>query len=170
MPQITITRRINAAVDVVWSVLDDYGDIQRWSPSVKRSRLTSAGPTGVGTTRHCDFAFGAAVERIEAYVPDSRLTVRLIEMFKLPMSDAVADLMLTPDGEATELAFTYRFTPNLMGRLLGGVLEKQLSNGLGALVNGLQQESERIAVSEARDELTRDPPRLPARNAGRSAT
>ncbi len=150
MPQITITRRISAPVHVVWEVLDDFGDIQRWSPSVRRSRLTSAGPIGVGTTRHCDFGFGAASERIEAYVPNSRMTVRLIEMFKLPMSEAVADFTLVPDAETTALTFTYRFTPNLIGRLLGGVLDKQLSNGLGKLVHGLQEESERTAVSRAR--------------------
>ena len=56
MPQFTITRQINAPVETVWAVLHDFGDIQRWSPGVTDSELTSQGPVREGSTRHCDIA------------------------------------------------------------------------------------------------------------------
>lgn len=151
MPELAITRRIDAPVEVVWEVLDDYGAIERWSPGVKRSRLTSTGSVGVGTTRHCDFAFGGAIERIDVYEPNRRMTVNLVETFKLPMSGAVVDFRLRPVDTATELTFHYSYTPNLMGRLLATLLGKRLAAGLDGIVTGLQRECERLAVSRNGD-------------------
>ena len=60
MTEFTIIQQIEAPVETVWEVLDDFGDVQRWNSGVKASVLTSDGPVGQGATRHCDFApFGA---------------------------------------------------------------------------------------------------------------
>ena len=73
MPEFTITREIGAPVEKVWEVLNDFGEIQRWSPGVTGSELTSDGPVSEGSTRHCDFApFGGVNERIDAYTPNER--------------------------------------------------------------------------------------------------
>lgn len=45
MPELSATYRLDASVEAVWEVLDDYGH-QRWSPGIKRSWLTTAGPIG----------------------------------------------------------------------------------------------------------------------------
>ena len=48
-------------------MLDDFGDIQRWNPGVATSGLTSQGPIGEGSTRHCDFKpFGGVDEQHNA--------------------------------------------------------------------------------------------------------
>ena len=100
MPEFTVTRQINAPVGKVWKVLDDFGDIQRWSPGVTASNLTSEGPVKDGTTRHCDFApLGGVNERIEKYEPNKRLTVNLYETFKLPISSAIADFNIAPHDD-----------------------------------------------------------------------
>ncbi len=99
MPEFTITRRIDAPVEAVWEVLHDFGDIQRWNPGVTHSKLTSEGGVTEGSTRRCDFTpFGAVNERIERHEPHQRLTVRIHETFKLPISDAVADFNIAPAG------------------------------------------------------------------------
>lgn len=144
-----MTRRIKAPPEVVWAVLDDFGDIQRWSPGVKHSRLTSTGPIGVGSTRHCDFAYGGATERIEAYEPYRRMTVRLTETFKLPMTSAVAEFTLAPVGAATDVTLRYQYTPTLLGRIIASVLGRQLAKGLNGILAGLSQECERIAAHQA---------------------
>ena len=149
MPEIAIARRIAAPVSVVWGVLDDFGDIQRWSPGVTRSFLTSNGPVGVGTTRHCDFPIGGATERIEVYEPHRRMTVRLTEMFKMPMTDAAADFSLRPSSEGTALTFRYDYTPSRLGSMMGGLLEKMMAKGTVGIVTGLQQECERLAATGA---------------------
>ena len=66
MPEFTLTHHINAPVDKVWEVLDNFGGIAKRSPGVKRSALTSDGPVSQGTTRHCDFSpLGGVEERTE---------------------------------------------------------------------------------------------------------
>ena len=145
MPEFTVTRQINAPVEKVWEVLDNFGDIATWSPGVKRSALTSDGPVAEGTTRHCDFApMGAVEERIEAYVPNERMTVNLFETSKLPISGAVADFNLAASNDGTELTIHYNYTLNRMGRVAKGTTDKQMRKGMNGLAEDLQRESERL--------------------------
>ncbi len=147
MPEFTITRQIPARVEKVWAVLDDFGNIARWNPGVKASTLTSAGPVGEGSTRHCDFApLGGVNERIETYVPNERMTINLYETFKLPISDGLADFKLAAKGDTTELTLRYTYTPNRLGRAVKGTTDKQLRKGLGGLVDALEEETLRIAA------------------------
>ena len=148
MSEFTITRQINAPIETVWEVLHDFGDIQRWSPGVTESELTSEGPVSEGSTRHCDFApFGGVNERIDRHQPNERLTVNLYETFRLPISGAVADFNIAPNDDGTMLTLHYQYTPNLLGRLMRRYTDKQMQKGIGGLTKGLQQESERLAVA-----------------------
>lgn len=147
MPEFTITRHLEAPVEKVWEVLNNFGDIAHWSPGVKRSELTSDGPVSQGSTRHCDFApLGAVNERIETYVPNERMTVNLFETFKLPISGAVADFNLAAHGEGTELTLHYSYTPNRLGRVAKGTTDKQMRKGMNGLADDLDRESRRIAT------------------------
>ena len=147
MPEFTVTRRIDAPVETVWEVLNDFGDIQRWSPGVTASELTSQGPVGKGSTRHCEFApLGSVNERIDRHEPNQRLMVDIYETFKLPISGAVADFNIARHGDGTELTLHYSYAPNLLGRLMKGYTDKQMRKGIGGLAKGLQRESERIAT------------------------
>jgi uncharacterized protein YndB with AHSA1/START domain len=148
VPDFTVTRQIDAPVETVWEVLHDFGDIQRWSPAVTTSELTSAGPVGEGTTRSCDFApFGAVNERIDRHEANERLTVNIHETSKLPISGAVADFNICPHDGGTELTLHYSYELNTLGRFAKGYTEKQMRKGIGSMANGLQQESERMALS-----------------------
>ena len=148
MPVFTLTRHIAAPVEKVWAVLDDFGDISRWSPGVKRSELTSDGPVTEGSTRHCDFApLGGVNERIDTYLPNERMEVNLYETFKMPISDATADFNIAADGEGTALTLHYRYTLNRVGRIAKGTTDKQMRKGIGGLVDALQAESERVATT-----------------------
>jgi hypothetical protein len=40
MPEFTITNHIDAPVEHVWEVLDDFGGISQWTSGVKSSALT----------------------------------------------------------------------------------------------------------------------------------
>jgi uncharacterized protein YndB with AHSA1/START domain len=148
MPEFTITRQIDAPVEVVWEVLNDFGDIQKWSPGVKASELTSQGPVAEGSTRHCDFApFGGVEERIDRHQPNERLTVHIFGTSKLPISDAVAAFNIAPHDGGTELTMHYSYTLNSLGRLVRGYTDKQMTKGIGGMLKGLQVESERTAAA-----------------------
>jgi uncharacterized protein YndB with AHSA1/START domain len=145
MPEFTITRQIDVPVERVWEVLNDFGSLHQWNPGVKHSELTSDGPVGHGSTRHCDFApFGSVNERIERHEHHERLTVHIHEAFKLPISAATADFNIEAKDGGTELNLHYSYTPNLLGRLLKGYTDKQMRKGIGGMSKALQRESERI--------------------------
>ena len=148
MPEFTITRTIAAPVETVWEVLDAFGSIADWGSGVKFSELTSDGAVAEGSTRHCDFApLGAVNERIEAYVPNERMTVSLYETFKLPISHAIADFSLGSVDGGTELSIHYSYTPNRLGRLAKKTTDKQMQKGITGLADDLQRESERVAAN-----------------------
>jgi uncharacterized protein YndB with AHSA1/START domain len=148
MPEFTVCRRIEAPVEKVWEVLDDFGDIARWSPGIKTSELTSDGPVGEGTTRNCDFVgLGAVNERIDTYIPNERMTVNLYETFKLPIVGAVADFNLAPIEDGTELTLHYSYTLNRLGRAVKGTTDKQMKKGINGLADNLRAASELIATS-----------------------
>lgn len=148
MPEFSFTHQINAPVERVWEILDDFGDIQRWNPGVKRSSLTSDGPVREGSTRHCNLKpFGAVDERIEAYEPNQHLQVRLYETSKMPLTEAVVDFDLKPHEGGTELTISCDLTLNRLGRLTKGVTVRQMRKAMGSLATGLQEESERVPVA-----------------------
>lgn len=147
MPQFTVTRHIEAPVEKVWEVLDKFGDISQWSPGVKSSELTSNGPVSAGSTRHCDFSpLGGVNERIDAYVPNQRMTINLYETFKLPIAGAIADFGLASEQDGTALTIDYSYEPNRLGRVAKGTTDKQMRKGMSGLADDLQRESERIAA------------------------
>jgi uncharacterized protein YndB with AHSA1/START domain len=147
MPSFTVNRQIAAPVEAVWAVLDDFGDIQSWNPGVTSSALTSEGTVTNGTTRRCDLKpFGAVSERIIEHTPNERLTVSIYETFKLPISDSIADFNIAPSGDGTELTLHYSYALNHLGRMAKGTTDRQLRKGIGGLADGLQRESERIAI------------------------
>ena len=125
---------------------------------MKRSELTSDGPVGEGTTRHCDFVpMGGVNERIVGYEPGRRMTVHLYEMFKMPASDATADFRLAADREATPLSLEVTYTANRLGRAAKRITDKQMRKGMSAMADDLAREAERIdgASSARRPAMTR---------------
>lgn len=147
MTEFTITRHIDAPLETVWGVINDFGDIQRWNDGVRASELTSDGPVSQGSTRHCDFApFGGVDERIVGYEPNQRMTIDLYQTHKLPISRAIADFRIASAGGGTDLTLEYSYTLNRIGRAAKRYTDKQLRKGLGGLADGLQHEAERLAV------------------------
>jgi hypothetical protein len=146
LPQFTITRQIEARLGTVWDVLDDFGGIQCRDLGIIASALTFGGPIAQGTTRHCRLSlFGGINERIDVHGPNRRLTIHILEAFKLLLSDAVADFNITPNGRGTESTLHYRYTLNRLGRMAKGATDRQLRKGITGLGDGLQRESERVS-------------------------
>ncbi|MGI9598340.1 MAG: SRPBCC family protein [Acidimicrobiales bacterium] len=155
MNTFNITREINAPIEIVWSVLDDFGNIADWSPGVRRSALTSTGQVGTGTTRHCDFVpLGGVNERITHHDPNRRMTVHLYETFKMPITDAVADFQLERIGNRTSLTLGVEYAPNRLGRVAKGTTDKQMRKGMGALADDLARESARLTAGLDEPEAT----------------
>jgi len=116
---------INATKEKVWSVISDFGSIEKTSPGVTKSYLTTDQSKGVGTERHCDFTFmGASVEEkvIEWNEGDS-IKIDIYERKNLPLvKDMIAEFILREDNGKT---------------ILRGVLDYSMSGGLGSLMNSV---------------------------------
>jgi uncharacterized protein YndB with AHSA1/START domain len=148
MPAFTMKRNIEAPIERVWEILDDFGGISQWSPGVKSSELTSEGPVAEGSTRSCDFSpMGAVNERVDAHIPNKQLTVNIFETSKLPISNAVADFKIASHGEHTELTLDYSYTMNRLGSVMKGTTHKQMMRGIGGLADALKEASEKVAPS-----------------------
>jgi hypothetical protein len=88
------------------------------------------GPIAQGTTRHCRLSlFGGINERIDVHGPNRRLTIHILEAFKLLLSDAVADFNITPNGRGTESTLHYRYTLNRLGRMAKGATTGSCARG-----------------------------------------
>lgn len=64
---------VDAAPDVVWSVLADFGAISAWVPMIQHSCLLSEQSEGVGTVRRVQIDRQTLVERVVTWDPPGRL-------------------------------------------------------------------------------------------------
>ena len=144
MGHFTVSRHIDASVDRVWDVLDDFGDIQRWNPGVTASALMTQGDVSQGSERVCELKpVGTIKERITSYNPGEQMTIHIYEMSKLPLKEGIADFTLAPADGGTDVTIDYRYTASF--RLMEPFMKKPLTKGLGGLLKGLQIESEKVA-------------------------
>lgn len=140
LAEVSLTRSINAPVDQVWAAWDDYADIQKFNPNLKRSFLLKGSqPTGLGALRQCDFIDGKnhIKEKVIEYVPNKRMVVDIYDG-TVPFKSAQAVIEMTPlDADRTELTFTFRFTPKMgiIGKLMIPMIKSQFGPALGKLVD-----------------------------------
>ena len=141
MPKVTLKRTIEAPVSRVWDSWNDYANIDKFNPNLKRSFLINDnGDTGLGATRQCDLSDGRNYirERIVDYVPEERLTLDIYDG-TLPLKRTQAIIEMRPLGPSrTELSFTMDFTPKfgILGRLMVPMMKPQFRKLLGRLVDG----------------------------------
>ena len=66
------------SVDDVWATYADFGNVQRWSPLVAESSLTSGVTEGVGVARHCELVpRGAVDEVVSEWTPGARMVIEV---------------------------------------------------------------------------------------------
>ena len=128
-----ITRKvtITASKEKVWEVLADFGNVQRLSPNIAKSYLTSDTKNGVGATRHCDFtAMGAHVEeKIVEWNEGNSMKILLYEPKNLPlMVNMEAFFELKEKDDTTELTATFSYgMKNGLGRIMNSLTMKKMN-------------------------------------------
>lgn len=124
--------RVNLPATTVWSVLDDFGGIERYAPTIKRSPILTDHPTGLGARRKCEFyAGGSLIEEIVDYKDGRSLTVELTE-HGMPVKTMVAKMEVTPvDDDKSEVSMSLDYV--VKGGPLGWVLGSLI---LGPMMKG----------------------------------
>ncbi len=142
----TVTTRIAAPKDEVWSVLSDLGSIHRWNPGVKASHATSDAPGGEDATRHCDLqrpggkAVGYLEERAVEWREGDGYRIEITDS-NLPLKTASVEFALEADGDGTLVRVGPRY--KLKGGPIGWLVDKvigrrQYRKGMEQLAAGLK--------------------------------
>lgn len=75
---ISETIRVNLPATKAWTVLDDFGGIERYAPTIKCSPILTEKPTGIGARRQCEFHTGGSlIEEIVDYKDGESMTLEL---------------------------------------------------------------------------------------------
>ena len=141
MAEVIVRSVVHASLSEVWSSWDDFGNIERFNPNVKKSFLIdSSKVTGLGATRQCDFADGKNYiqERVIEYVPQKKMVVDIYNG-TVPLKSVTAQIELNiVNGNTTEVIFTMNFVPKmgLLGRLLIPLMKPQFRTDIGKLLGG----------------------------------
>ncbi len=109
---------IPAPVEQVWASWDAFGDIAKFTPGLRASRLLEGSATGgLGARRHCDMKDGKTFvrEEITDYQPEKRMVITIIDG-NMPMKSAKAIVTFERRGASTTLlGFDMEFEPKMGG-------------------------------------------------------
>lgn len=141
MRSISVDRDIDATRAAVWNVLADFPNIASWNSGVKKSFSTSDSASGVGAQRHCDLApAGELEETVTDWVPEERMIIGIDSTAKLPIARGSATFRLTDGGDSTPTTIDYQYETKWgpLGKLMGPLLDKQLSRGFNGFLEDLE--------------------------------
>ena len=145
MKTVKVEEVVEAPIEQVWASWDRFGEVARFHPGIKASRLLAGSNlTGLGAQRQCDLSEGGKQfvrERIVAYEPPHRMVIDIFEA-SVPIKSATATLKLAPIGtDRTKVSMTMAFKPGLgpLGLLLGPMMKLQFKSMLGKVLksNGM---------------------------------
>ena len=141
MARLTVAKRIDAPIEAVWASWDDFGNIDRFNPHVRHSRLLSDAekPTGVGSSRQCDLIDGRSWirERVVGYRPQNRLKVEVYEgTMPIKSMRATVEFEKISDGR-TRVRMTADFEPKfgVVGRLMLPLMKRRFRSLLQDLLD-----------------------------------
>lgn len=124
--------RVNLPANTVWAVLDDFGGIERYAPTIKRSPILTDNATGLGARRKCEFyAGGSLIEEIVDYKDGRSVTLKLTE-HGMPVKTMLAKMEVTSVGDETtevSMALDYVVKGGPLGWLLGSLILGPLMKG-----------------------------------------
>ena len=141
MRNIRVERELNASRTAVWGVLADFANIADWNSGVKKSFATGDLTEGVGATRHCDLSpIGSLEETVRGWQPGNELVVSIDSASKLPIrrGQATFGMADAEAGSRVSVSYDYETKYGLLGRLLGGRLDKQLVSGFNGFLTDLE--------------------------------
>ncbi len=125
MGSFTETRTTSATPDAVWKVLDDVGNIARWSSGVATSRIRNNIERGIGAERHCEFdAQGKkwVNERVTAR-GDDHMVIQIYET-NAPVHSIESTTRVRPVGSGSRIDMTIDM--DVKGGPLAPILEMLL--------------------------------------------
>lgn len=124
--------RVNLPAGKVWAVLDDFGGIERYAPTIKRSPILTEKATGLGAKRRCEFYSGGSLrEEIVDYRDGQSMTLELSE-HGMPVKSMVSTIKVARvDAETSDVSMSldYVMKGGPLGSILGSLLLRPMMKG-----------------------------------------
>ena len=128
MHTVRVSREIDASLEEVWRVLDDFGGVAKYNPNVETSTIVAGPESGNGATRECTFYDGGRIEeKIVDYEPRTGYTVNFIDVGDFPLEKNVVKIGVESiDETRTAVTMTSNFTPKFgpVGWIMAKVMMK----------------------------------------------
>ena len=135
-------QRFTAAPDRVFAAITDHAALGSWLPA--DVRLESPGtppPNGVGAVRIVRVRGLSIREQVTRFEAPRAMDYRVIS--GAPFQDHLGEISVTPDGDGALVDYRIRFAwpwyagGALVGRLVAGQLEREITAGLARLAASL---------------------------------
>jgi uncharacterized protein YndB with AHSA1/START domain len=155
MHTVTIRKDIDSPHDQVWAVLDQFDNLDEYSPKNTSCELLEGPDTGVGARRRTTVDEGfTVVHEIIEYEPGERYTFEFTETGKFPVRYIQMEFAVEPtEADQSRVIVTVEYTPKWgpLGWVLGKtLLKRRLRDALGKTLDGL------AAHVESGDQVDRD--------------
>jgi len=141
MRNVNVSRQIQSSASGVWDVLADFPNVADWNSGVKTSYATGESSGGVGATRHCDLSpAGALEETVREWEPSKKMVVSIDSASRLPIKKGLVTFDLTAQGDdltTVTVDYDYETKWGLLGRAMGGLLDRQLTRGFDGFLTDL---------------------------------
>ena len=136
---------VDASKKEVWSVLADFGDIYRFSPTVRQSYSSNDKPSGLGAERHVEMSFEgtSGYERIVEWHEGQKMVLELYDGQNMPpWKNALAEFSVREHngGTMVRAAFNYDMKLGPIGALMDRfMIQPQFGETFGSQLAGLKQ-------------------------------
>lgn len=138
---------IDAPMDKVWQALSNIEELEKYDPTVKKSRALSPAGSGIGATRKVDMKDGKNwfEEKITVSKPGETLTYELIAC-SFPVQKLKHSYRFEKIGNQIKVkqVMEYRVKYGLIGKILDALMiRKQSDTGIKKFFAGLKSYAER---------------------------
>ncbi len=133
---------IDAPVDRIWNVLTNLEQLEKYDPTVKKSKLISPEKTGTGAKRKVYMADGKNwfEEKITIFQPNKALTFQLTDC-SFPIKGLQHSYSFEKIGSQTKVTQVMEYTVKFgfLGKLMDRiVIRKQSDTGIKKFFSGLK--------------------------------
>lgn len=122
------TIEIGASLDVVWAILENFGDVAAWAPYMRHSALIGEQKTGVGTRRKLRHHWGFRIEEAVTEWDTGRGFAFDVSKAPYPMKNVRETWVIEHGNGRTVVASTVEYSMGLewLGLLLDTALVQHI--------------------------------------------
>ena len=158
MHKVVVEREIRVPVAKAWQILDDFGGVHKYHPTVDKSPIDNGVSRGLGAERVCHFGNGDQIkERITGYEAGEEYTVEIVDPGSFPLKTAEVRLSLrSVDEDRSRVRFEMSFQPKygLLGWFMGAtVMQTQLRKTIADILAGLERYARTGELVDRYDDL-----------------